>query len=85
MQTQTVPRRGRPLGVQVARLILAGDVGGARALAGNRRSWSVPETRALVGAIRVANSKFRGCLLSFCEFTAPGADAESFAVIRVWL
>jgi hypothetical protein len=45
------------LGVQVARLVVRGLVGEARALAGSRTSWSVSEARALIGACRFAQTK----------------------------
>jgi hypothetical protein len=40
------------LGIRVARAMVAGDVEGARRLAHPRRSWSVPELRAILGAGR---------------------------------
>lgn len=56
----TVPR-----GVRLAKSILAGDVDYARRLA--RCSYTVAESRAIVGACRVANEKF-GTSLTLAEF-----------------
>lgn len=46
-----------PLGVQVAKAILSGDVSLARALACGVHSWSVTEGRAICGACRVARDR----------------------------
>lgn len=69
-------RKGRPLGISIARSLLAGDYDRARndlwpakLFRGFVRSvsWSVPEARALIAAIRVANERY-GTNLSPREF-----------------
>lgn len=52
-------------GITIARLIVRGLVGEARALA--CRSYSVPESRAIAGACRHANRTF-GTGLSLSQF-----------------
>jgi hypothetical protein len=69
-------KRSRPLGVLVARALLAGDYDRARTMiepyirggfSGLTLTWSVPEARALVAAIRVANGLY-GTTVSPREF-----------------
>lgn len=58
----------RLLGITVARAIVSGDVDRARREAGGRRSWTVPEARAIVGACRAARARFPGCAVDSREF-----------------
>jgi len=44
------------LGIRVARAIVAGDVSMARALASGVYHWSVPESRAIIGACEHVNA-----------------------------
>jgi len=62
------PRRRSPLGVQVAKAILSGDVSLARSLAFGCYGWSVAEGRAIVGACRAAQARFEGCSVQPAEF-----------------
>lgn len=55
------------LGIQVARLLVQGDVHGARLLAGGRRVWRACEARAISGACRVAQARY-GASVSLEEF-----------------
>lgn len=55
------------LGIKVARTILTGDVAEARRIASGRKTWSVPEARAITGACRVAAQKW-GADVSFSQF-----------------
>lgn len=67
MRRWVAKRKGHPLGVRIARMLLAGDYSAARALleprirggfSGLTISWSVPEARALLASIRVANERY---------------------------
>lgn len=40
----------KTIGIRIARLIYAGDVGAAREMAVGRNTWTVPEARAIIGA-----------------------------------
>lgn len=51
-----------PLGTQVAREILTGDVSLARSLACGVCSWSVAEARGISGAVREANRRWNAGL-----------------------
>ena len=57
------------LGIRVARYIVKGDVQAARLeyLLNNRKSWSVPEARAIIGACKFAQKKLNACVY-FEEF-----------------
>lgn len=59
-----------PLGTQVARLIIAGDVTAARALAATRilPGWTVAEGRGIIGACEEANRRY-GCAIDWREFS----------------
>jgi hypothetical protein len=84
-KSRKLGHKGTPLGVQVAKLILAGDVQAARHLAGTRRSWTVPEANAMIAAIRVANKRY-GASISFDEFMggsgAGGRAREPSSIAR---
>lgn len=54
------------IGIRVAQLILSGDVDRARKEANGRRSWNVPEARAIAGACRAVQKK--GWHVSFESF-----------------
>lgn len=62
-------RRARYLGIVVARLIVQGDVHGARKLAAARLfpGWNVPEARAIAGACAAATKRFGVPATLFCE------------------
>lgn len=59
-------KRKKYLGIHVAQLILSGDVDAARKWAGTRRTWNVPEARAISGACRAVQKK--GWPVSFESF-----------------
>jgi hypothetical protein len=56
--TRTRPHS--PLGVQIARTILSGDVQAARELvwSSGRNTWSPAELRAICTAVQVANTRW---------------------------
>lgn len=58
-----------PLGTQVARAIMSGDVDFARQLARLRetRTWTVAEVRGIIGACKAANKRWN-CSLEWGSF-----------------
>lgn len=60
------------LGTHVARSLIAGNASLARALACGCWSWSVPEARAIAGAVRECNRRY-GSTLGVMEFFGGAA------------
>jgi len=61
------------VGIQVARLIMSGQVGEARAISSMhvgspKRSWTVAEARAISGACKYARIHYHGCNVTLSEF-----------------
>lgn len=80
----TNPVPPRYLGTQVARLLVAGLVGEARALARRRLSWRVAELRAIVGACRYARDHY-GAPVEHSDLLFPATEAEQAEIDAAWL
>lgn len=61
----------RPIGVEIARLIMKGDVQAAHLLRGKKATWTVPEARAIAGASKAASKRY-GATISAREMLGLG-------------
>jgi hypothetical protein len=64
-------KKKRPIGVEIARLVMKGDVQAAHLLRGTKNTWSIPEARAIVGASKAASKRY-GAEISAREMLGLG-------------